>query len=100
MTSSLGWVPATIPPITSKASPMEGARKKIQARHTRLKVSTHWRTTVNAAGSTGAGWVAAHRSFTHRSPTRYPPCSAPHTRKVMAAPCHSPPITIVRNRLR
>ena len=48
VTSSSGWVPATMPPITSKAAPMDSARKKIHARQTTLKVSTHWRTAVSA----------------------------------------------------
>ena len=34
-----------------------------------------------------------------RSITCTPPCSAPHARKVSAAPCHRPPSTMVMNTL-
>ena len=48
---------------------------------------------IGSEGGWGTG-LEVHQ----RSAARYPPWRAPHTTKVQAAPCHRPPINMVRNR--
>ncbi len=70
----------------------ESARKKIHARHTR------WKVTIRRTNSGAVD--ASPRAARRRSRASPAPWMAPQTTNVQAAPCHSPPKTIVSSRLR
>ena len=86
--------PTSIDTACSKVS----ARKNTHARHTTWNVTNHRTTGVH--GSVRPARPRRRRGPTRRSITSAAPWMAPHTTKVQAAPCHRPPITMVRNRLR